>query len=96
MSAPTNKRRAIPPPAPSSMSAKEMVRPSYPAPSTGTLLDPTVPAFVLTAEDFMAPDYVLQWAAAAEAMGMDNRRVQAARLCARRMNEWRQKKGFKK
>jgi hypothetical protein len=79
-------------------------RPSYPAPPNvplagdpeGPLLDPDEPAFVLRAGDLLAPEYVEKWAADAEAYGVDSRRVAAARRCAKQMNNWRNRKGFKK
>lgn len=62
----------------------------------GSLLDPDEPCFVLRAGDLLAPETLLKWAAGAEEYGVDSRRVQAARRCAKQMNAWRLKKGFPK
>jgi len=79
-------KRKGPPPLP-------VNRPSAPAPA-GLELDPDEPAFVLRAGDFMAPEYVAKWAQDAESFGVEAARVRAARQCAKRMNDYRLKKGI--
>ena len=51
-------------------------------------LAPDEPFFILRAQDLFSNHLVMQWAAMAEMVGVDQRKVEAARDCARAMEKW--------
>lgn len=55
-------------------------------------LERTKPSFTLYADDLMAPETLLRWAATAREYGVPSSRVRAAERAAERMNDWRVKK----
>lgn len=55
-------------------------------------LERAKPSFTLYADDLMAPETILRWAATAREYGVATSRVRAAERAAERMNEWKLRK----